>query len=124
MIRGLAWRIRAFLWRRWLVQHDLTPEQVAHQRPADDHQFHWILDCYGGGPQPCCQYHSDEIDRQMRAQSVQRPDRRDKDDLTRGEGDWRREYFARVNGAGPRRQDLPELQREYFDRVNGTKPRP
>jgi hypothetical protein len=39
--------------RRWL------PVESPWSDPKPDHDFHWVLDRYGGGPQVCCRWHEE-----------------------------------------------------------------
>jgi hypothetical protein len=44
--------------RQW-VQRWLPVDGTSACQP--DHAFHWVMDRYGGGPQPCCPRHGDEL---------------------------------------------------------------
>jgi hypothetical protein len=48
-------RARDYLRRRWTAQHGV--EAFHESALPRDHAFHWVLDQYGGGPQPCCPWH-------------------------------------------------------------------
>jgi hypothetical protein len=48
----LGHRLRQLV-QRWLPVDAHTPEP--------DHTFHWVIDRYGGSPQPCCQRHGDQM---------------------------------------------------------------
>jgi hypothetical protein len=52
-------RALRYLRREWVTQHDLDTRTQGG--PMPDHNFHWVIDRFGGSPQPCCQRHGGQM---------------------------------------------------------------